>query len=483
MKLHALHVENFKSFDDETFPLRDITLLYGPNSAGKSSILQVLMLLKQSARITGSQSDGELEFRGPLVDLGGYGASIKDHDERRSLTIGLEIHRSADDEDLFGFGQRMRFTFRHEWDESRRAARMSSARMAGLRRSPNVFATRSDNSNDLYLAEAGARPLLQRWAEARGDSIPDVDLKDLSWVQGWLRRTPARALGWVPFWSPREIAAGRPGRPVGGSLDSPRRRLLQQFIFDWQNWAYDSAFFIENMLNEMSYVGPLREAPRRVHVEGGSVAEGMGVRGERAARLLARDPDLLWRVNAALKMLEIPYEVVSENLGGTKLASALGELSALILRDKRSGVILTPGDVGFGISQILPVVLQLLLSKNSIICIEQPEIHLHPRLQSRLADVIIASYRLRGNQVIVETHSEHLLLRLQRRIRGGSLSSRDVGVLFVDRSEEGSFATQIQLDKSGQMKSAWPQGFFDERLEDLLVDDEVPLEFDARLGE
>lgn len=106
-----------------------------------------------------------------------------------------------------------------------------------------------------------------------------------------------------------------------------------------------------------------------------------------------------------------------------------------------------------------------------MILVEQPETHLHPRLQARLADLFIDSTSVagRGNQLIVETHSEHVLLRVQRRIREGSLTSDDVAVIYVDQDESGVATVQrLRLDGDGDFLDEWPSGFFDDRLDELL---------------
>jgi predicted ATPase len=128
--------------------------------------------------------------------------------------------------------------------------------------------------------------------------------------------------------------------------------------------------------------------------------------------------------------------------------------------------------VGFGLSQVLPVVVQLVANSNSLILIEQPEIHLHPRIQSRMADLMIQSVVERGNRLLVETHSEHILMRLQRRIREGAVSgfnSGRVAVSYVSGAAEGSTVSAVRMDETGKLTDPWPDGFFDERLEDLFA--------------
>ena len=125
-------------------------------------------------------------------------------------------------------------------------------------------------------------------------------------------------------------------------------------------------------------------------------------------------------------------------------------------------------DVGFGISQLLPFVVQSLVSTEQIISIEQPEVHVHPRLQADLGDLLAEAIKEpRRNQFIVETHSEHLILRLQRLVRKKEIKPTDVSVIYVSRGYEGAEAQRLHLDEDGYFIDDWPGGFFPERLNEL----------------
>ncbi len=134
-------------------------------------------------------------------------------------------------------------------------------------------------------------------------------------------------------------------------------------------------------------------------------------------------------------------------------------------------------DVGFGISQVLPIVVQSHLSEKKTLLIEQPEIHLHPAHQAELGDLFIRSAKERGNTLLLETHSEHLLLRIMRRMREtstgtlpeGSIPVRpeDVMVLFVESDGSQSIVREMPLDERGELVKAWPGGFFEEGLREI----------------
>ena len=116
-------------------------------------------------------------------------------------------------------------------------------------------------------------------------------------------------------------------------------------------------------------------------------------------------------------------------------------------------------DVGFGVSQVLPVITLLqYVPEGSTVILEQPEIHLHPLAQAGLADVIIQAALHRDVQVIIESHSEHLLLRLQRRIAEQALSADDIKLYFCDAPDGVSTLTPLDLDPYGSIRN-WPKNF------------------------
>lgn len=152
--------------------------------------------------------------------------------------------------------------------------------------------------------------------------------------------------------------------------------------------------------------------------------------------------------------------------------------SELRLIDQRTKTAVTHRDVGIGISQVLPVLVHAYASKNKLIAIEQPEIHLHPALQAELGDLFIESaLGENGNQFILETHSEHLILRLLRRIRETkrnklpegkrALRVEDISILYVAPEEQGSRVLVMNVNEHGKLTNNWPEGFFEERLAEL----------------
>lgn len=149
----------------------------------------------------------------------------------------------------------------------------------------------------------------------------------------------------------------------------------------------------------------------------------------------------------------------------------------MVIRDEVKGLELAAQDIGVGISQVLPVVVAALHHKIGIVAIEQPELHIHPAFQVALGDLFIEQIRQRSDlSFILETHSEHLMLRFLRRIRetgenevseNRALNPEDLSIYFIEQGETGISCLPIRVDEDGDFIDHWPRGFFDERAGEL----------------
>jgi hypothetical protein len=157
----------------------------------------------------------------------------------------------------------------------------------------------------------------------------------------------------------------------------------------------------------------------------------------------------------------------------------LPEFVRLVLRDENSesGVEIDPPDIAVGITQLVPVVVSTLDKHPGITLIEQPELHNHPSVEVGLGDLFIESMQQKHSRFILETHGEHLMLRILRRIRETSegelpdgvkgLKPNDVAVYFIARESNGVSATRLRIDETGEFIDKWPNGFFRERGKEL----------------
>ena len=151
----------------------------------------------------------------------------------------------------------------------------------------------------------------------------------------------------------------------------------------------------------------------------------------------------------------------------------------LELIDLKRDITVNPAGVGIGISQLIPVIIAIFSGENHLTAIEQPELHIHPAMQLNLADVFISAVNLNPQkQFLIETHSEHLILRMQTRIRETManlapnldllLKPEQVSIYYVKTEEAQSVFTKLDLDEEGEFEEDWPDGFFEERIEEVL---------------
>jgi hypothetical protein len=250
---------------------------------------------------------------------------------------------------------------------------------------------------------------------------------------------------------------------------------------------YQNADFVQelNLRHEMlfrslSYLGPLRTKAERLYSWTGIEPESVGYAGEHtvAAILAAKKR----RINFGPKRPTFPFEgVIARKLKEMELIeefrvnpiSEQRQEYEVKVRTKGSPDFVDLPDVGFGISQVLPVLVQCFYApSNSIILMEQPEIHLHPRAQSLLADAMIDVINSRENgkprniQMIIETHSEHFLRRLQRRIAEDAVPQEKVAAYFANVSQHPATLEHLEIDEFGRIRN-WPENFFSDEMEDI----------------
>ncbi len=232
----------------------------------------------------------------------------------------------------------------------------------------------------------------------------------------------------------------------------------------------------EKKFGNLFYLGPLREYPQREYRWGGEQPSNVGIKGELAVpALLASGDQKIYSAQRKSKRnrleARIAQSLVDLNLASSFRLESVAEGSALyqvkLKRNKRSHEVLIT-DVGIGVSQILPVlVLCYYVPEGSTIILEQPELHLHPSVQAGLADVFIDVIKNRKVQILLESHSEHLLRRLQRRIAEEVLSPDDTALYFCELNEGESKLTPLNLNLFGEIDN-WPDDFFGDLLGELV---------------
>jgi predicted ATPase len=246
------------------------------------------------------------------------------------------------------------------------------------------------------------------------------------------------------------------------------------------------------MEQQLYYLAPLREYPKREYQWSGASPSHVGYRGENTinailAATFRNETRIIPESNEEkpfqeviaywLKKLGLIHEFKLK-----EIAEGTGLFRAIVKKSPESTeAFLT--DVGFGVSQVLPaLVLLYYIPEGSIILMEQPEIHLHPSVQSGLADVILQVSKQRNIQVIVESHSEHLLQRFQRRIAEEQYPAEDLKLYFCDSKNGESQLVDLKLNEFGEIEN-YPENFFGDEMAEIAATRRATLKRKIRLAE
>jgi len=247
----------------------------------------------------------------------------------------------------------------------------------------------------------------------------------------------------------------------------------------------------EGLFGRIKYLGPLREYPKRIYTWSGEAPSDVGRKGELAvAGILAareRGKYISPGHRKRKRTLEetVAYWLSSMGIIHSFSVKQIGEdrkdYEVLVRKTEHSPDVLIT-DVGFGLSQVLPVlVLCYYAPEGSVLLLEQPELHLHPSAQSWLADIFIEVVQNRKVQIIVESHSEHFLRRLQRRIAEKEIPVDKTALYFCYMKNSASQSERLEVNIFGDI-SNWPEDFFGDEMGELTAKTEAAMKRQAKGG-
>jgi hypothetical protein len=525
----AIEIENFKAIGERVrVPLKPITLLFGANSSGKSTIVQALHYAREVFTKVNLNVDRPASG-GDSVELGGFQNILHNHDlTKQPLRLRIELDLCDEGLPLFGdeFQQWVEDS-KFNWDSSiyqaSRACRSASVDVSiELRgREEVILYLYQVGLNGEEIAKVGIppegrnaaiewinleHPLLRvsglggmlggkRYFRVLPDNCPPLfellsSVKSPATLRCQFRQGNPSAF---PPWD--EVMAVKLDHDVG-SPEANERSVCQAYALS--TLISGPGRSTRDALQSFRYLGPLRVIPERTHLPPRLEDASRWPSGLAAWDALhRRDQAFVEQVNVWMSQLKCGYTVLLKDYvevdrrilpGKEASADALTKFGNRVNEEptKRrvalvpdgQSIELSPADLGVGISQLLPAVVLALSSEKQLLAIEQPELHLHPALQARLGDLFIESaLGDRKNTVILETHSEHLILRLLRRIRETTedalpqgarrLRPEDVSVIYVEPGDKGVKVSPIRIDETGEFIDRWPKGFFEERVDEL----------------
>ena len=446
---------NFRGFADTGWlSIKPVTVLIGSNNTGKTSVIAPLLLLKQTL-----ESDDlalPLITRGALFNAGRYADLVHTHDPKRQVKLAVGFHTHGQPKrkpKAVGDYPPGVLELALAAGDDPEAVLLASYRVLDVYKRQMVVRARRPNGK---YSLRGMSKMLNRETKSPGSRTSQAGSVDRRIRRAIRESRPRNFL--FRTTSLLRAALPKPSAARDSEIEFSAFTSLYLSIIETVNSQ------IAGTLDGLSYVGPLRHRPQRFYEVSGEPPSNVGVQGQFA-------PELLYR-NQRKELFEKVNKWISAFDGGTSLAcasvgEAIGAFSLMLKRPDRAEINLA--DAGFGISQVLPLIVQGQLGDpRGVLISEQPEIHLNPRLQALLADLFV-DIAAAGKGVVVETHSEHLLLRLRRLVADGSIPAEDVAIYYVERGELGSAVRPIPLLQNGHIPAEhWPRGFFEDSLRESL---------------
>lgn len=522
MPITQITLENFKGVADAvTVPLRPITLLFGANSAGKSTLIQALLYLRELLEHQNADAD-VLPASGDSVNLGGFRTFVHKHDLSRVVCIGVTV--TVDDDGLPDYR-----TTDLDFDREYHDEFMHLVKTATVKVSVNWDADTEKPWITAYEVLINEVKIAEIYAEPRMKS--KLHFRELSEIDPEFARGEESEIEMIPLGNYVIPKFGRPlewegvpfnQRHADGSVSMRIETMLvtnsdvseefprtgHDINFRKSRYIVGAGELVLRELQRIRYIGPIREVPSRAFYAQRTPDQSRWADGSAAWDWLHLRPEFLTETMAReIHSLGLGYLIEPHRTLGVPAGSRLGmlierarlgdaeafdDLASLPASEvmqieqhtrvrivaEETGVEVAPCDIGVGVAQVLPVVMGSMAPGYSVLAVEQPELHVHPAIQTRLADVL--ARQVIGAQdrlLLLETHSEHLMLRLLRRVRehqecetqpgAPQIKPDDLSVLYLSNEAGSMNITELPVTPDGDFSRPWPKGFFEERVAEL----------------
>ena len=444
MHFDQLDLSNFKCFEQQSVRFSKITVLLGANSSGKSSLLQGILAAVQT-----DQFPVVLSLNGPYVDLGDFRSLVHNGDKSKKVEIGISL---ADDKE----------------------ARKISGTFGSAPRTGTPTLVRAELNDGHLLTEIAFHNRYHgTWRYTPGVS-PQADVyaspvaKDVvKSVMDFAAFLATQSSGSMP--SQEEVNAFFAAAPETGSFSLSRPKDFgpdPRFFFNYAVLIRAARLLntIAEIRKSFNYIGAFRLEPQRSYFQSAKGDLRIGRDGINTIDQIA-----LWQETKAPEIHHLESSLRRMRLiSGLRTATLRSGLYEVRVRQGRKKIAVALPDVGFGISQLLPIlVAELQLPKGGTLAVSQPEIHLHPSAQADYAEHLFRGVQARGMRYVVETHSEYFLNRLRLLIVSGKLSTEDVSVIYISQDAGKSKGHVVRLLQNGRIEGA-PRDFFQTYMMDVM---------------
>jgi predicted ATPase len=439
--------ENFKGFKDTNWvKIKPITILLGENNSGKSNFTAPLLLMQQT--LTSKDPNSPLIIKSSLYDGGNIKEILTNYNLNKDFKFGIRYHiHYSDEKKLPALGDHAPGSFEVTFG------------IKGHEKDGDII-VKEEIISDVFKREfltlkrldSGRYKLLGPFSSRKMASDERLAIKKSSPIN-FIFTTDSLL---------RELAKlKRPNKEK--SSGSKKKGYTNAFSDLLEVLAYNYSS-IYTYIGYLSYIGPMREQPHRIYEVSNESYNTVGPKGENMTTLIKK--------HFSKRNSDLDHWVQKFGFGDwLELEPLYGNTYSIRFREERNSKYYTSiANSGFGASQILPLIIQALVADEDDLTIaEQPEIHLNPKLQCELADLFVFMAK-RRQKIIVETHSEYMLLRLRKLVAEKAISSDDIAVYFISKEKGYSNIKEIPIQKDGHIKTEdWPKDFFEDSLRESLA--------------
>ena len=461
--LKQIRLGNYKSYKDTTIDVKPITLFCGGNSSGKTAIIKSILLMKQSFEASGNNY---LLINGPYTNNGLFTNVRRSTSEptdlsgmQLSMSFVLEKNNPSFSELCRSIGmtskqdhfQKFELHAEFSFEENRSIPQVGDISSSTI----TLFSHYTNNAED-YEGKCVTTEICMR--PCANNQHYTIELNCFPF--------PLYRKGNYPFEYTDESWDKCTCYFRGMQLVSLYKEYLSKKSISALPVLYTIFRILSSEFEKVEYIGPFRETPLRQYFIQDVYSE-IGVKGENTAHYLGQFGDKRVRVI-------LPN---SEGEQSVELKDAVAEWASFMGIEKVStNSVDIPGakltqimvgeqnivDVGFGVSQVLPILVEgLTMAEGNTFILEQPEIHLHPKMQMDIADFLISLVQ-QEKHLIIETHSDHIINRIIRRALEGKIPKEMIGIFYIEKDTDGnSQLTEVEIHENLGIDVA-PQGFFDQ---------------------
>lgn len=429
MRINKVSIENFKCFKAVDIQLGKLTLLTGANSSGKSSILYSIL---------GALQSGEFPFQfspnGKYVNMGNFREMSYKHLKENIIKIGIKIEYDKDD--------KVELNTWWEEDRVRKLPRLNKLLIDGVFYKLKIIKNRKYTLNHRF------------YSMEELEKSKRLNVKTLRRYNKYLATGRLSQGRLFPEPPPKDKK-----KSINFTFDNIDQ--IEEIIKTEKDWYlipdFEETKYTLSLLDKrINFISSFRLFPERTYYETTKTDLTVGKFGEDYVNQI-----ILWETQKAKeykKLIEIMKNLsLFEGISSRRLDGGRFEL---VVKVNKNSVPASLNDVGFGISQFLPIIVaDLQLGEESTLFVAQPEIHLHPSVQAEFGNYMVNQVKESKKNYIIETHSEYLLNRIRLAIVKGEIPKDEVKVYYLRNEGEDTHTHQLEFTTDGQILNA-PEDFF-----------------------